>query len=98
MRVSFEPAEKTLRIPFGTPQPIRFHDGELELDLAVRGRGFVTVEEPEGEAEELRRELRAAAFAALRALLESGAWTWTDLEGKGWEALEEALEERIRLC
>ena len=96
MRVSFDPGEKTLRIPFGTPRPISFHDGELELDLAVRGRGFVTVEEPEGgDMDELRRDVRAAAAAALESLLETGAWTWADLEGKGLEALEEAMEEAL---
>ena len=28
MRVSFDSSEKTLRIPFGTPQVISFHDKE----------------------------------------------------------------------
>lgn len=93
MRVSFDPGIGTLRLPWGTPQPIRFHDAELDLDLAVRGRGFVEAESaPGGDTEEEKRELRRAAAAILQAQLETGRWTWSDLE-KRREALEKAMEE-----
>ena len=93
MRVGFAPGEETLRIPFGTPKPIRFHDRELDLDLAVRARGFATVARAEDE-DELRRETRAAAVSVLTVLLESGAWTWSDLMDRR-EAVDAAMEETL---
>ena len=93
MRVGFAPGEETLCIPFGTPKPIRFRDRELDLDLAVRARGFATVARAEDE-DELRRETRAAAVSVLTVLLESGAWTWSDLTDRR-EAVDEAMEEAL---
>ena len=94
MRVGFAPGEETLRIPFGTPRPIRFRDEELDLDLTVRARGFATVARTGKDEEELRRQTRADAVATLTALLESGPWTWSDLTDRR-EAVDEAMEEAL---
>ena len=95
MRVSFAPGTGILRIPWGTPQPVRFHDAELDLDPAVRAWGFAEVEETDGEDhDELFRQIRMAAAAALQTQLETGNWTWSDLEERR-EALEEAMEEAM---
>ena len=94
MRVSFAPGETTLRVPFGTPRPVRFRDGELGLDLAVRARGFATVARTEGDEEETRRLVRMTAASALQTLLERGAWTWSDLSDRR-ETLEAAMEEAL---
>ena len=95
MRVSFAPGTGILRSPWGTPQPVRFHDAELDLDLAVRARGFAEVEETDGEDhDELFRQIRMAAAIALQMQLETGNWTWSDLEERR-EALEEAMEEAL---
>ena len=94
MRVSFAPGEETLCIPFGTPRPVRFRDGELDLDLTVRARGFATVLCAGEDEEALRRETRKAAAEAVKAAIEGGAWTWADLSDRR-EALETALEETL---
>ncbi len=95
MRVCFDPGTGTLRLTWGTPQPVRFHDAELDLDLQIRARGFVEAEPlADGDGEEWRREIRRAAAAALQAQLEAGKWTWFELE-KRREALEEAMEEAL---
>ena len=83
-----------MRIPFGTPKPVRFHDRELDLDLTVRARGFATVLNTGEDEDELRRQTRMAAVAALTALLESGPWTWSDLTDRR-EAVDEAMEEAL---
>ena len=49
MGVGFAPGAENLRLPWGTPQPLPFHDGELDLDLALRARGFVEGEPPADE-------------------------------------------------
>lgn len=95
MGVGFAPGAENLRLPWGTPQPLPFHDGELDLDLALRARGFVEGEPPaDEEIEEWNREIRKATVAALQAQLETGRWIWSDLE-KRREALAEAMEETL---
>ena len=95
MGVGFAPGAENLRLPWGTPQPLPFHDGELDLDLALRARGFVEGEPPaDEESEEWNREIRKATVAALQAQLETGRWIWSDLE-KRREALAEAMEETL---
>lgn len=94
MRVSFDPGTETLRVPWGTPQTILFHDGELGLDLAVRARGFAVIEQAGEDPEGLCRQTRKAAAEALRTLLETNCWTWSDLERRR-ETLEEAMEEAL---
>ncbi len=95
MRVQIDPTEEALRIPFGTPRPVCFHDAELDLDLTVRARGFAEIVPETGEdPEELRRQTQKAAAEALRAQLETNSWTWSDLE-KRRESLEEAMEEAL---
>ena len=94
MRVRFDPGEETLRIPFGTPRPLRFHDGELDMDLTVRIRGFAAVPRGDTEEDELRRLVRAQVVGALEALAADGTRTCS-LCGEQWDALEEALEEAL---
>ena len=94
MRVTFAPGTEALRVPWGTPQPVRFHDAELDLDLVVRARGFAEIEQTGEDPEELRSQTRKAAAEALRAQLETNSWTWSDLEQRR-EALEEAMEETL---
>ncbi len=95
MSAGFEPGTETLRIPWGTPQPVRFHDAELDLDPAVRARGFAEVEGTDGEDhDELFRQIRMAAAAALHTQLETGNWSWSELENRR-EALEEAMEKTL---
>ena len=94
MRV-FAQGTEPLRLPWGTPRPVRFHDAELDLDLQIRARGFVEAEPlADGDSEEWKREIRKAAADALQVQLENGSWTWPDLE-KRREALAEAMEETM---
>ena len=94
MRVTFAPGTEALRVPWGTPRPVCFHDAELDLDLVVRARGFAEIEQTGEDPEELRSQTRKAAAEALRAQLETNSWTWSDLEQRR-EALEEAMEEAL---
>lgn len=94
MRVCFDPGEETLHIPFGTPRPLCFHDGELDMDLTVRIRGFATVAQGETEEEALFRLVRAQVVGALEALAADGTRTYSLRSGQ-WDALEEALEEAL---
>ncbi len=94
MRGSFDTDAETLRVPWGTPRPVCFHDAELDLDLVIRARGFAVIRQAGGDPEELRRQTRMAAAEALRAQLETNSWTWSDLE-KRRESLEEAMEEAL---
>ena len=94
MRGSFDTDAETLRVPWGTPRPVCFHDAELDLDLVIRARGFAVIRQAGGDPEELRRQTRMAAAEALRAQLETNRWTWSDLEERR-EALAEAMEEAL---